>query len=249
MGDSILPQSKICTKCGLDKPLSEYHKHTLGKYGLNPRCKSCKSDEALAARLADPEKYKKWSLDWYYANKEHVATRVSSWQRENKEIVNAKSKRWRDKNRAKIVEYNRGYKANHKEELAASTKKWRQENPETVRSNKRNRKARIKNAPGRHTAMQTLELMEKQQYRCANCEIELTRANRHLDHWHPLALGGSNGIENLQWLCQTCNQSKNDLDPIEWLRRIGKACHWPLKFKQEPLVAHVARLEVEALCE
>lgn len=36
-------QTKICTSCGDDKPVSEYHKHKSGKNGLNPVCKSCRS--------------------------------------------------------------------------------------------------------------------------------------------------------------------------------------------------------------
>lgn len=37
----MLPDSRGCTKCGLDKPLSEFSKHPRGKYGLKPSCKAC----------------------------------------------------------------------------------------------------------------------------------------------------------------------------------------------------------------
>jgi hypothetical protein len=33
--------TKTCTKCGEDKPLSEYYKHPNGGGGLDPKCKAC----------------------------------------------------------------------------------------------------------------------------------------------------------------------------------------------------------------
>lgn len=227
MADVILPQFKICTGCKQGKPFSEYGKHKQGMHGLRSRCRSCRAVEALTARLADPEKHKEWSLKWYYANKDHVAARSSAWQKDNKERVNAKSKRWRNKNLNKIIAYNRIYKSENKAEIAIQARNWRLGNMEASRCIRRNRKARIRNSAGKHSASETAHLLAKQIYRCANCECDLTINRKHLDHWQPVALGGSNSIENLQWLCQPCNQTKTHFDPIEWLRRIGKASHWP----------------------
>jgi len=33
--------TKICTKCGIEKSLSEFHKLKFGKYGVNSVCKEC----------------------------------------------------------------------------------------------------------------------------------------------------------------------------------------------------------------
>lgn len=35
------PESRVCTKCGLDKPLSEFSKAARGKYGRKASCKAC----------------------------------------------------------------------------------------------------------------------------------------------------------------------------------------------------------------
>jgi len=37
----MLPESRACTKCGLDKPLSEFSKAPRGKYGVKASCKAC----------------------------------------------------------------------------------------------------------------------------------------------------------------------------------------------------------------
>jgi hypothetical protein len=43
-----LPDSKVCTKCGLDKLLAAYGKQPGGRFGLHPRCKECRRDDVRA---------------------------------------------------------------------------------------------------------------------------------------------------------------------------------------------------------
>ena len=33
--------TKTCTGCGIEKPVSEYHRHKNGKYGVDSKCKVC----------------------------------------------------------------------------------------------------------------------------------------------------------------------------------------------------------------
>lgn len=40
--------TKVCTKCGEDKPFSEYGKHKKGKHGLRSQCKPCVSVQNTA---------------------------------------------------------------------------------------------------------------------------------------------------------------------------------------------------------
>lgn len=58
----MVPDSKRCTKCGVDKPLPEFSKAPRGKYGLKSSCKDCDSRRAHAnapkRRLA-PEEVKR----------------------------------------------------------------------------------------------------------------------------------------------------------------------------------------------
>lgn len=42
----IYNPTKTCSKCGIDKPHSEYHKCSRVKSGLQPKCKSCRSQYA-----------------------------------------------------------------------------------------------------------------------------------------------------------------------------------------------------------
>jgi len=49
-------------------------------------------------------------------------------------------------------------------------------------------------------------------YRCERCYAALTTTpgprQAHIDHRHPVTLGGSNDPHNLQALCRTCNLTK-----------------------------------------
>ena len=37
-------QTKVCTRCGRELPLSEFNKHKITKDGLNHQCKSCQKE-------------------------------------------------------------------------------------------------------------------------------------------------------------------------------------------------------------
>lgn len=85
------------------------------------------------------------------------------------------------------------------------------------------RRARKKLAGGSHTQGEILVLAERQKHRCAepSCNQSI-RKKFHVDHVMPLALGGHNGILNIQLLCPTCNQRKSAKDPIAWAQENGR---------------------------
>jgi 5-methylcytosine-specific restriction endonuclease McrA len=107
------------------------------------------------------------------------------------------------------------YEAN-RERLLQRAINYQKSNLDRARVNNQNRRARRTGAEGSHTLEETNHLLEVQDNKCACCNIELSQDNKHLDHIYPLALGGTNYIWNLQWLCQFCNNSKSATHPDEW---------------------------------
>ena len=66
-------------------------------------------------------------------------------------------------------------------------------------------KARKRNAKGSHTLQEWEGLKKKFNYRCANCGKQKLLTE---DHIISLKKGGTNYIDNIQPLCQSCNSKK-----------------------------------------
>lgn len=73
MTDSMSEGSKICVKCGMEKPLSAFYKQSDMRDGLRNNCKACHLNA---------------HKDWYSRNREYEIARVSKWQKENADRVN-----------------------------------------------------------------------------------------------------------------------------------------------------------------
>lgn len=103
----------------------------------------------------------------------------------------------------------------------------RMENPvfrERARIRLRIRKqARKRGVCGRHTAADIKSIFKAQRGRCAyfrNCGNRLGD-DYHVDHIHPIALGGTNDRSNIQLACPTCNQLKSAQHPVDFAQSIG----------------------------
>lgn len=142
------------------------------------------------------------------------------WRKDNPEYgkqyyqtdkARAQQQRYRDTHKEQIAEKSRKYRQANKELMAKRYSKWQSENPEIVRASYHRRRARILNADGSHTAKDIMALKDLYGERCMNpdCGKPITESNKiTIDHIVPLIKGGSNNIDNLQFLCLSCNSSK-----------------------------------------
>lgn len=130
--DSLLPKSKVCTGCGEEKLLGEFHKNKKAKYGREPQCKLCKIKKVRQYRETNKEKIAERSKirkrRYYQTNKEHVKEYSKQYYQANKEkrkqyrkANKEKIKQYREENKEKLSEWRRQYRQNNKERL----KEWR----------------------------------------------------------------------------------------------------------------------------
>ena len=54
-------EGKVCSRCGMWKPLEEYNKQKLGKYGRRADCKKCQKD-GIIGDIRKKEAYLKPSV-------------------------------------------------------------------------------------------------------------------------------------------------------------------------------------------
>ena len=61
---------KICTKCGLTKPLEDFYKNISKSTGYEAACKVCHGKQVRENILKDHEAYKAYHREYYQKNKE-----------------------------------------------------------------------------------------------------------------------------------------------------------------------------------
>lgn len=119
-------------------------------------------------------------------------------------------------NRQQRIEYQREW---HKHNRDVS-KKWKQENPHKNREYCSARKSRKLTAGGRYTQRDIERILKMQRHRCACCKKSL-RIGFEVDHIVPLSKGGTNFPKNIQLMTPSCNSSKYNRDPIEYMQSKG----------------------------
>lgn len=165
----------------------------LADYARNPQ-----------ARIASAQK-------WQAANQDAVR----QYRIDNADTIKLRNAEWAKANPEKVRAMVRKYQLAHPE----AGKNWKKANPEKVKAIKQNRRARERNAEGKHTAAEIKALFEQQNGQCVYCKVSIA-SGYDADHIQPLSRGGSNWISNIQLLCESCNSRKWAIDPIEFARRL-----------------------------
>lgn len=85
---------KTCTKCGHDKPITEFSEGARYAGGHYAQCKECRNQFATKYYAADPEKYRARSRRWYAANSDTALATGRAWRTANPEKMKAAVARW-----------------------------------------------------------------------------------------------------------------------------------------------------------
>ena len=161
-----VPDSKVCSTCKEEKPLSAFHKDRCRKDGLRFECKSCKN---------------KKSKKHYQENRDVILERGRKYRQENRDAIAERNKEYYQENRDAVLESARKYR----QENPDVAKTWRKANPEKTIAYKASRRARKKQAqPPWLTEEHINQIIDK--YKNSKHMKKLTGIEHHVDHIVPL---------------------------------------------------------------
>jgi len=190
-------EKKICSKCGIEKDISEYCKHKRLKDGINTWCKDCCNDISKNYNKNNKEKIKENRKQWRINNREVIKKRNDQWKENNKEY----KIEYRKNNIIKIKEYSKQYGKEHQHIYNFNTQSYR---------------AKKKKLPSTFTLEQWNYVKKYFDNRCAYCGEEKPLEQ---DHFVALSKGGSYAKENIIPSCKSCNCSKKDKVFEEWYHK------------------------------
>lgn len=183
---------KICIRC--KKVFHRKAEISVNKFLIKKFCSfECRKDPEFA----------------HLTGKERIsAISKRAYQNNREKILNNQKKRLQT-NPEKRKRYEHEYYLLNKKTIIYKTTTWRKNNPEIVRMSWKRRQYKERGAEGNHTLEEWENLKQLYEYTCPMCfrtepEIKLTE-----DHKIPISKNGSNGIDNIQPLCKSCNSRKN----------------------------------------
>ena len=110
-------ETKICTKCNIDKTLDNFNKHSIKKDGLRAHCKECQKKISESEYKKNKDKIKERKKKYY--GSEHGKIKEKERRRKhylkNKETENARSNKWNEENKEKMKEYKKEYSKIYRE--------------------------------------------------------------------------------------------------------------------------------------
>jgi 5-methylcytosine-specific restriction endonuclease McrA len=237
-----------CRDCNRIKNQQNYSKHAKVRreYARDYAAthKAEKSSYNITYREAHKDELKAYAREW---RKTHVVNRSPESVARYRE--KQKKKYVEDPiYREKIIAKSRDFRLANPIIIAARNKEWRLKNPDKrrayisawlktpkgkalqkrLRERHKDRRAtsyavyrgRRTSAPGMFTNQHLYQLHKTQGHSCYYCECSFKTNKWTIDHFVPLARGGTNWPENIVLACRPCNFSKaHRLYPDEWVPR------------------------------
>lgn len=204
---------KACTKCGITKPLDQFHRENRTKDGRRANCKQCVS--ALGKQYREQ-------------NHEHIIERQRQWREQNRDYAIKYNREYQDKNpdywpehrkknKQRRNEYSKQYFVANRDRLLEARRVHRKQKPEMNNLAIRRRRAR------KHGAVQQRWVVDSTLGApglCWWCGNHLDPERTHIDHVMPISLGGPAKPSNEVLACQLCNQRKNRKHPLVWVAEL-----------------------------
>lgn len=115
--------TKICTKCGVEKPLGEYYKNRRNKDGVHSYCISCVMHTSREWQRNNPENVRETDLKYRLNNPEKRRATTREYYINNREKILASGRIWDRGNPEKKKKYRRKYAQSNHEKMKESARR------------------------------------------------------------------------------------------------------------------------------
>lgn len=207
--------TKICTKCKIEKPISEFHKKLSSKDGFQSRCKECfknRPSKQYDINIVNEHIKKGTRKTCCKCEVEKPVTEFHK-DKKSKDGYNTQCKECRNKASAEW------YKRN-KEKKKASCKKWEDANKDkrwNIYTKRKDLMSSIGKIKIKEYNIANIYFKDKCIY--CNGKYFVTDKRKGFDHIISISKGGINDITNIVKCCKECNSKKKDLDLEIFLKR------------------------------
>ena len=109
--------SKICSKCSINKPLTEFFNSNKSKDGKTSNCKECEKKRKAEQYLKNKEYINNRNQLWRDNNPDKVKEQRINYYKNNKELVIKKHKLYIELNKEENIKYHKHYRLINKEKI------------------------------------------------------------------------------------------------------------------------------------
>lgn len=246
MADTGIDSTRVCTKCGIEKPILEYAENRKPKserFRYRPSCKECDRSHKAA-----------YMARYYAERRDGWNDKAKAWRSENPEEYRAKERDRGLKRKEQAKAYKKArWAAMTAEDRAVQRQRveqWKEARPDKARAIEARRLERISRDPKlRRNAADRMARWRADNPESAAASRDRRRAREvgaeghytksdvarllksqgrfcfycssalkkfECDHFIPLSRGGTNWPSNLRLSCPSCNYSKGAKMPWEW---------------------------------
>ena len=129
-------ETKICTKCGIEKLVSEFSLHKNNSSGFKSECKTCVKKD----REAHKKEIKDYAKAYYIKNRDALIAQTNAFRESNKEKVKETRKSHYKANAERLRAYSKRYSELHKEERSQYSKEYESANKKEINKRRRARR-------------------------------------------------------------------------------------------------------------
>jgi hypothetical protein len=175
--------SKICAKCGVDKPFKDFYKYKRSLDGHQSYCKQC--TKVATDKFANSDKRKEYLRKYREANFKDIKAGRDRYKELNKERIATSNKIYRETNRRRVRESQQRYKESNYDKVLEASREYRTRNRHKYAAYSSRRRAAEKQAQPSWLDKDDLKRIELV-YGLRELKSFVTRQEYEVDHIVPL---------------------------------------------------------------